>query len=162
MTTLERLDTSISELPSSSPVVYPSDYQDNTIAWRLRAAGSSFFWAMQLLPYQRREAVHALYAFCREVDDIADSDVPRSLKDVLLSDWRSEIELLYAGCPQHSVTRALSEAVRAYGLQCSDFLAVIDGMEMDVCTDLLPKTAFAAAPISGHHRGPQLVVMRSP
>ena len=86
MTILERLDTSISELPSSSSVVYPSDYQDNTIASRLRAAGSSFFWAMQLLPYQRREAVHALYAFCREVDDIADSDVPRSLKDVLLSD----------------------------------------------------------------------------
>jgi phytoene/squalene synthetase len=117
---------------------------------------------MQLLPYQRREAVHALYAFCREVDDIADSDVPRSLKDVLLSDWRSEIALLYAGCPQHSVTRALSEAVHLCGLECNDFLAIIDGMEMDVCTDLLPKTAFAAAPISGHHRGPQLVVMRSP
>ena len=48
------------------------------------------------------------------------------------------------------------------GLECNDFLAIIDGMEMDVCTDLLPKTAFAAAPISGHHRGPQLVVMRSP
>jgi len=71
------------------------------IALRLRAAGSSFFWAMQLLPYQRREAMYALYAFCREVDDIADGDAPRSLKDVLLSDWRSEIALLYAGCPQH-------------------------------------------------------------
>jgi len=162
MTTLERLDTSISELPSSSPVVYPSDHQDNTIASRLRAAESSFFWAMQLLPYQRREAMYALYALYREVDDIADSDVPRSLKDVLLSDWRSEIALLYAGCPQHSVTRALSEAVHLCGLECNDFLAIIDGMEMDVCTDLLPKTAFAAAPISGHHRGPQLVVMRSP
>jgi phytoene synthase len=111
MTTLERLDTSISELPSSSSVVYPSDYQDNTIASRLRAAGSSFFWAMQLLPYQRREAMYALYAYCREVHDIADGDAPLSLKDVLLSDWRSEIALLYAGCPQHSVTRALSEAV---------------------------------------------------
>ena len=65
MTVLERLDTSISELPSSSPLVYPSDNQDNTVALRLRAAGSSFFWAMQLLPYQRREAMYALYAFCR-------------------------------------------------------------------------------------------------
>ena len=65
MTVLERLDTSISELPSSSPLVYPSDNQDNTVALRLRAAGSSLFWAMQLLPYQRREAMYALYAFCR-------------------------------------------------------------------------------------------------
>jgi len=136
VTILERLDTTISELPSSSPVDYPSDNQDKTIAFRLRATGSSFFWAMQLLPYQRREAMYALYAYCREVDDIADGDAPRSLKDVLLSDWRSEIALLYAGCPQHSVTRALSEAVHLYGLQCSDFLAIIDGMEMDARTDV--------------------------
>jgi phytoene synthase len=46
---------------------------------------------MQLLPYQRREAMYALYALCRKVDDIADGDAPRLLKDVLLSDWRSEI-----------------------------------------------------------------------
>jgi len=136
MITLECLDTSISERPSSSPVVYRSDNQDNTIALRLRAAGSSFFWAMQFLPYQRREAMYALYAFCREVDDIAGSHAPYSLKDVLLSDWRSEIALLYAGCPQHSVTRALSEAVHLCGLECNDFLAIIDGMETDVRTDL--------------------------
>src|SRR5262252_335067 len=120
MTILERLDTSISQLPSSSPVVYACGNRDNIIALRLRAAGSSFFWPMQFLPYQRREAMYALYAFCREVDDIVDGDAPRSLKDVLLSDWRSEIALLYAGYPQHSVTRALREAVRLYGLQCCD------------------------------------------
>jgi presqualene diphosphate synthase len=136
MTTLERFDTSISELPRSSAAVGPFDTQANAIALRLRAVGSSFFWAMQLLPYQRREAIYALYAFCREVDDIADGGAPRSLKDVLLSDWRSEIALLYAGCPQHSVTRALSEAVHLYGLQCNDFLAIIDGMEIDARTDL--------------------------
>ena len=136
MTTLERLETSISEFPLWSPAVYPSNNRDNTIALRLRAVGSSFFWAMQLLPYQRREAMYALYAFCREVDDIADGDAPRSLKDVLLSDWRSEIALLYAGRPHHVIARALSEAVRLYSLQCSDFLAIIDGMEMDAWVDI--------------------------
>ena len=64
---------------------------EHTIVFRLRAAASSFLWAMQLLPYQRREAMYALYALCRKVDDIADGDAPRLLKDVLLSDWRSEI-----------------------------------------------------------------------
>jgi phytoene synthase len=91
---------------------------------------------MQLLPYQRREAMYALYAFCREVDDIAGGDAARSLKDVLLSDWRSAIALLYAGCLQHSITLAPSEAVHLYGLQCSDFLAIIDGMAMDARADI--------------------------
>ena len=136
MTIIERFDASLLERGDSPAIVGPSGTPDNTIALRLRTVGSSFFWAVQLLPYQRREAMYALYAFCREVDDIADSHAPYSLKDVLLSDWRSEIELLYAGCPQHSVTRALSEPVRAYGLQCSDFLAVIDGMEMDARADI--------------------------
>jgi squalene synthase HpnD len=136
MTILERLDTSISELSRSSAAVVPSNTQNNAIAMRQRAAGSSFFWAMRLLPHQRRKAMYALYAFCREVDDIADGDATRALKDILLSDWRSEIALLYAGRPQHMVTRALSEAVQLYGLQCSDFLAIIDGMEMDARDDI--------------------------
>jgi presqualene diphosphate synthase len=140
MTTVERLGTSISELPSYSAVVDQSDNKDNAIALRLRAAGSSFFWAMQLLPHQRREAMYALYAFCREVDDIADGDATRALKDVLLSDWRSEIALLYAGRPQHVITRALSEAVRLYGLKCHDFLAIIDGMEVDARADIRAPT----------------------
>jgi presqualene diphosphate synthase len=131
MTTVERFHTSISELPGSSPTVDPLADHDNAIALRLRAAGSSFFWAMQLLPYRRREAMYALYAFCCEVDDIADGDATRELKGILLSDWRSEIALLYAGRPQHVVTRALGQAVRRYRLQCRDFLAIIDGMAMD-------------------------------
>jgi hypothetical protein len=85
MTTIERFDATVSELGAHPSIDLP-DIEDNTIALRLRAVGSSFFWAMQLLPYQRREAMYALYAFCREVDDIADSDAPRSLKDVVLSD----------------------------------------------------------------------------
>jgi phytoene synthase len=95
---------------------------------------------MQLLPHQRREAMYALYAFCREVDDIADGDATQALKDVLLSDWRSEIALLYAGRPHHAVTRALNEAVRLYGLPCHDFLAIIDGMEMDARADFRAPT----------------------
>jgi phytoene synthase len=91
---------------------------------------------MQLLPYQRREAMYALYAFCREVDDIADGDASRSLKQTLLSDWRSEIAQLYAGRPRQPLTRALGKAVHLYGLPCCDFLAVIDGMEMDARTDI--------------------------
>jgi presqualene diphosphate synthase len=54
--------------------------------------------------------MYALYAYCREVDDIAEGDASRSMKDVLLSDWRSEIALLYAGRPQHVVTRALNDS----------------------------------------------------
>ncbi len=75
--------------------------------------------------------MYALYAFCREVDDIADGDASRELKLTLLSNWRSEIALLYTGRPRHAVTRGLSEAVHLYGLHSDDFLAVIDGMEMD-------------------------------
>jgi presqualene diphosphate synthase len=140
MTAVERLDTSISKRRGSSAAVDPSDHQDNAVAWRRRAAGSSFFWAMQLLPYHRREAMYALYAFCREVDDIADGEASRSLKEALLSDWRSEIALLYAGRPQRAITRAISEAVRLYGLQCSDFLVIIDGMEMDARSDIRAPT----------------------
>jgi phytoene synthase len=72
--------------------------------------------------------MRALYAFYRELNDIADGDASRSLKQILLANWRSEIGLLFAGRPQHDVTNALSEAVHLYGLRCDDFLAIIDGM----------------------------------
>jgi len=91
---------------------------------------------MQLLPARRREAIYTLYDFCREVDDIADGDASRPLKQILLLNWRSEIALLYAGRPQHPVTRALAEAIHRYGLRCDDFLAIIDGMEMDARSDI--------------------------
>jgi phytoene synthase len=106
------------------------------IALRRSAAGSSFLWEMQLLPVQRREAMRALYAFCREVGDIADGEASRSLKQALLLNWRIEIAHLFAGRPQHDVTRGLSEAIHLYGLRCDDFLAIIDGMEMDARRDI--------------------------
>ena len=109
-------------------------HTESAIALRRRVAGSSFFSAMQLLPVQRRRAMRALYAFYRELDDIADGDASRSLKQILLAKWRSEIALLFAGRPQHDVTHELSEAIHLYGLRCDDFLAIIDGM--DARTDI--------------------------
>ena len=128
------------DLPTQARRTVPATTNDDTIGFRLRAAGSSFFWAMQLLSHQRREAMSALYAFCREVDDIADGDAPRWLKRSWLSDWRNEIALLYAGRPRQAVTRALSAPVRLYRLPCHDFLAVIDGIEMGAQTDIRAPT----------------------
>ncbi len=97
-----------------------------------KAAGSSFFWAMRTLPNERREAMYAIYAFCREVDDIADGEDPASEKHRLLEEWRAEIGRLYDGGPVCLTARALSAPVRAFGLRREDFIAVIDGMDMDV------------------------------
>ena len=93
--------------------------------------GSWFLSPMRLLSARRREAMCALYAFCREVGDIADGEASRSLKQILLLNWRSEIADLLAGRPRHEVTRGLSEAIHLYGLRCDDFLAIINGMKMD-------------------------------
>jgi presqualene diphosphate synthase len=102
-----------------------------TIRHRVEAAGTSFYWAMRLLPKHRRDGMYAVYAFCREVDDIADDDRPIEHKITALAAWRAEIEALYAGHPRHLVARALSGPVLRYRLRREDFLAVIDGMEMD-------------------------------
>jgi phytoene synthase len=101
------------------------------IAAQVRAADGSFFWASRLLPRRRRDALYALHAFCRELRDIADGEASRGLKLALLSDWRCEVARLFAGWPQRMVTRALAGPVRDYSLRCEDFLALIDGMEME-------------------------------
>ena len=94
-------------------------------------SGTSFFWAMRLLPEARRNAMFAVYAFCREVDDIADELAPMEEKRLGLAGWREEIERLYAGEPQYPTGQALLRPVRDYALRREDFLALIDGMEMD-------------------------------
>ena len=99
-------------------------------------SGTSFFWAMRLLPAERREAMFAIYAFCREVDDIADEGATLEAKRAALAEWRREIDRLYAGKPARPTTRALLPAVAAYQLLREDFLAVIDGMEMDALHDI--------------------------
>jgi phytoene synthase len=128
MSIVEHLYAPSAERLLPNAAIDAANHKDRVIALRRRAAGSSFFSAMQLLPVQRRRAMRALHAFFREVDDIADGDASRSLKQILLANWRSEIALLFAGRPQHDVTRGLREAVHLYGLRCEDFLAVIDGM----------------------------------
>jgi presqualene diphosphate synthase len=102
-----------------------------TIRQRVEAAGTSFYWAMRVLPQTRRNGMYAVYAWCREVDDIADSDRPVAHKLDALSAWRDEIDLLYADRPRELVARALREPILRYRLRRQDFLAVIDGMEMD-------------------------------
>src|SRR5579885_1966939 len=103
---------------------------------RVTAAGTSFYWAMRLLPRARREGMYAIYAFCREVDDIADDTRPVAAKLAALAEWRAGIAALYAGAPRRLVARALHPAVLRYSLRREDFLAVIDGMEMDARTDI--------------------------
>ncbi len=103
---------------------------------RVEAAGTSFYWAMRLLPAARRDGMYAVYAFCREVDDIADDTMPAAQKLAALAEWRAEIAALYAGNPRRLVARALREPVTRYALRRGDFEAVIDGMEMDAAADI--------------------------
>jgi len=91
---------------------------------------------MRLLPKPRREAMFAIYAFCREVDDIADGDDAAADKTRALDDWRAEIERLYQGMPGTPIGQALMSSVRDHGLEKQAFLAVIDGMQMDADADI--------------------------
>jgi phytoene synthase len=92
---------------------------------------TSFLAGMRILPRPRRQAMYAIYAFCREVDDIADEPNPLSQKLRDLALWRVEIEALYAGRPTRPTAQALLRPVADYALPKAEFLAVVDGMEMD-------------------------------
>ena len=96
------------------------------------ASGSSFYYSFMFLPQPKREAITALYAFCREVDDIADECSELHTAQIKLDWWRSEIGNLYAGQPQHPVSKALAPAVEAFGLSKEHFQEIIDGMQMDL------------------------------
>src|SRR5689334_15547076 len=95
------------------------------------ASGSSFYAAMRILPRQQREAMFQIYSFCRQVDDIADSDGPRPERLKALQQWRDDIDALYRANPPPRL-RDYVASVKKFGLQREDFLAIIDGMEMDV------------------------------
>ena len=91
-------------------------------------SGDPIFWAIRFLPRPRRSAMYALHWFWREIGAIACDETSDLLKEVLLSDWRSEIALLYDGRPRRKVTRSLVEPVRLYGLKCDDFLTIVNGL----------------------------------
>ena len=94
-------------------------------------ARSSFTTGMKVLPAERRDAMFAVYAFCREVDDIADGDGSPMDKLNRIDAWRTAVDDIYGGRPRDAVGRALCRAVADFGLRREDFVAVIDGMAMD-------------------------------
>ncbi|MBS0318923.1 MAG: presqualene diphosphate synthase HpnD [Proteobacteria bacterium] len=106
----------------------PDEYCEQKAA----QSGSSFYYSFRLLPPPRRRAITALYAFCREVDDVVDEVSDPALARIKLAWWRGELTALFAGTPGHPVTRALAPAVRDYGLAHADLEAVVDGMAMDL------------------------------
>jgi phytoene synthase len=97
----------------------------------VRRSGTSFYWGMRLLPRPRREAMFAIYAFCRAVDDIADEPGAPAAKLAALDEWRAEVEALYQGRPRRLETLALQPALAAFALPKDELLAMIDGMAMD-------------------------------
>jgi phytoene synthase len=99
------------------------------------ASGSSFYAAMRILPREQREAMFQIYSFCRKVDDIADSDGPRGERLAALQRWRDDIDGLYQGHPPQRL-RDYVASVKKFDLQRADFLAIVDGMEMDVPQDI--------------------------
>ena len=100
----------------------------------VRRAGTSFHRGMKVLAADRRAAMYAIYAFCRMVDDVADEPGPLGEKIAGLAAWRGRIAGLYAGRAEDAVTRVLLPAVQRYALRQDDFMAVIDGMQMDAET----------------------------
>jgi presqualene diphosphate synthase len=99
------------------------------------ASGSSFYAAMRILPREQRDAMFQIYSFCRQVDDIADSTGPRPERLAAIQQWRDDIEALYQGDPPPRLQDYLA-TVRHFGLKREDFLAIIDGMEMDIPQDI--------------------------
>ena len=95
-------------------------------------SGSSFYYSFLFLPPERRRAITALYAYCREVDDVVDECSDAGVARTKLLWWREEVGKLYAGTPQHPVTQALAPAIAAYGIQQQHMLELIDGMAMDL------------------------------
>jgi presqualene diphosphate synthase len=111
-------------LQAATVTTEPASYQTT-------ASGSSFYAAMRILPREQREAMFHIYSFCRQVDDIADSDGPRPERLAALQQWRDDIDALYAGHPPLRLVDYVA-SVKKFSLQREDFLAIIDGMEMDV------------------------------
>jgi presqualene diphosphate synthase len=102
-----------------------------------KAIGSSFYLAMRLMPKRERDAMFAIYAYCRRVDDIADDGLgTRAERHERLEAWRYDLEALYSGQKPQRVA-FLAPAVAQFGLRMQDFTTILDGMEMDVAEDIV-------------------------
>jgi phytoene synthase len=108
--------------------VTPDDYCQQ----KASASGSSFYYSFLFLDPVRRQAITALYAFCREVDDVVDECPDPTLAHAKLAWWRTEIAALYQGQPSHPVTQSLATALQGFSLPQEQLLEIIDGMEMDL------------------------------
>lgn len=105
------------------------------------ASGSSFYYSFLFLPPERRRAIVALYAFCREVDDVVDECSDADVARAKLAWWRNEIAGVFEGKAEHPVGKALMPVVSSFGLQRRHFDEIIDGMEMDLHYNRYPDFA---------------------
>ncbi|HDP88597.1 MAG TPA: squalene synthase HpnD [Thioalkalivibrio sp.] len=112
----------------------PNDYCQE----RAASSGSSFYYSFLFLNDEQRQAITALYAFCREVDDVVDECSDPTVARAKLEYWRGEIASAFDGTPQHPVTRALQPALARYNLPQEYFQEIIDGMQMDLDYDSYP------------------------
>lgn len=106
----------------------PQQYVEDKAA----RSGSSFYYAFRFLPPDRRAAITAFYAFCREVDDVVDEVHDPSVAATKLSWWRKEVSSTFNGTPSHPAMQALALHAGAYGIEAHHLQAVIDGCEMDL------------------------------
>jgi phytoene synthase len=109
-------------------VTSPQDYAQQKAA----ASGSSFYYAFLFLPPPRRAAITAFYAFCREVDDVADDAAEPSVAAAKLSWWQTEVDRAFGGQPTHPAMQALMPWAAEFGIQARQLLAVIEGCQMDL------------------------------
>ena len=115
-------------MPALNKIVTPDQYcQDKT-----SASGSSFYYSFLFLTKDKRRAITALYAFCREVDDVVDECSDEQVARTTLNWWRTQVAEIYDGCPQHPVALALVPVVAQFNLAQEHLLEIIDGMEMDL------------------------------
>ena len=101
-----------------------------------RVRRSSFYAAMRIMPRVQREAMYEIYAFCRNVDDVADGGEPADRRRAELSQWRNDVMSLFDGGHPPARLAGLAAPVARFGLKRDDFLAIVDGMEMDAAEDI--------------------------
>ena len=106
----------------------PDEYCQDKAA----SSGSSFYYSFRFLPKDKRRAITALYAFCREVDDVVDECSDANVARTTLNWWRGEVAAIYGGTPTHPVCIALASIVKQFNLAQEHLLEIIDGMEMDL------------------------------